>query len=335
MLRLPKLFQKRAQLSIIFVIDPPNIDEWAIPLLCSLKLYAPKDADLIAYVPNWKLPLITPSVRALMDDVGARVECFDPAEGDKLFASSYPIGNKLLACKAKRPGERTLFLDTDTFLNAPLDEDALFKDADVAICPAEFNSFSNKSADWQPIYDLFDLPLPEKSLIASRSGKQMYPYFNAGVIGFTNKSRFGEVWAETAHRLDHAEMQIEKRPWLDQIALPVACARMGVSPRHLTQDWNFALNGMKTGRDLEPDMRIVHFHLVRFLKFEHSYARVSEILRAVLGSTKLHDIARTAILEKSKMIRALSNKPAMKYELELLQYAQQQSERRREQLEGY
>lgn len=335
MLRLPKRFRKRARLSIIFVIDPPSIDEWAIPLLCSLKLFAPKDAELIAYVADWKLPLITHSVRALMDEVGVRIECFDPTEGERLFASGYPIGNKILACKAKRNSERTLFLDTDVFLNAPLDPDALFGAADVAVCPAEFNSFSNKPEDWKPVYDLFDLAFPEKSLIANRSGKEMYPYFNAGVIGFTEDSGFGNIWAETASKIDNADIEIEKRPWLDQIALPVTLARLGVKPRYLEPEWNFALNGMKTGRDLEPNMRIVHFHLVRFLKFKQSHARISDILRRVTGATGLHLISERAILERGVMLEQVPPGEATQFERELLTYAQELSERRRGQVEGY
>ena len=335
MLRLPKRFRKQARLSIIFIIDPPEIDEWAIPLLCSLKLHAPKDAELIAYVPDWKLPLITPSVRALMDEVGVRIEYFDSTRNDRLFASPYPIGNKIIACQAKRHTERTLFLDTDVFLNAPLDTEALFAGKDVAACPAEYNSFSNKSQDWSPVYDLFDLELPEKSMISTRSGKQMYPYFNAGVIGFSQTSNFAEIWADTASRIDNAKIDIAKRPWLDQIALPVALARLQIDPMPLGPEWNFALNGMKTGRDLEPNMRIVHFHLVRFLKFKHSHARVLEILKAIMGPKKLLEIAETAISERNEMLAGLPDGPAMRYEREVLEYAQKLSNRRREQLVGF
>ncbi len=324
-------------LSIIFVLDLPGIDEWSIPLLCSLKIHAPKDAALTAYVPDRKWPFLTPSVKALLKETGVETRLFPPDRGRRLFATRYPHGNKIVAClmAEEQARGRVLFLDTDVFLNAPLDADALFGDTPVAVCPAEYNSFSSRSKVWGPIYGLFGLDLPPRDRVAQRSGIGMFPYYNAGVIGFDAAAGFAGVWAETAAKIDHEAKGFDKRPWLDQIALPVALARMGMPVRELAPDWNFSLNGGEAGRDLEDTVRIAHWHWVRFLKYPRTHARCLEILREVLGDVTLHGIAARALQERAQILSGLPPGRETRGIRRQLERAQVLSERRRDQLEGF
>lgn len=332
------LFRSRtdpAGLSIIFVLDLPGIDEWAIPLLCSLKLYAPKNATLIAYVPDWKWPLFTATVKTLLRELGAEVRLFRADAGNKLFASKYPNGNKIVACTQKRRARRTVFLDTDMFLNAPLDADALFGGCQAAVCPAEFNTFSNRPEDWGPVYGMFGLDLPERNLPAKRSRTMMYPYFNGGLVAFDETTGLARSWADTASRIDHSDLDIKKRPWLDQVALPVAMARKQVSYRILEEAWNYGLNGPGGGRELPGGVLIAHWHWVPYLMFPGTHARVLEIIGAVLGPTTLHDIAARALRERSAVLSQLPFGDRTRDQRAILERAQKVSEKRRDQLVGF
>ena len=67
----------------------------------------------------------------------------------------------------------------------------------------------------------------------------MPPYFNAGMIAVRRDVCLGDAWVACARAID-AEASIgNKRPWLDQIALPVAVAKLGLEVDCLDERFNY------------------------------------------------------------------------------------------------
>ena len=85
----------------------------------------------------------------------------------------------------------------------------------------------------------------------------MRPYYNAGVIAVRDGDSLAEAWLDTAQRIDSAARIGPKRPWLDQIALPVAAARLGWRVRPLGEVFNYPCHLAELGRDLP---YLAHYH---------------------------------------------------------------------------
>lgn len=70
------------------------------------------------------------------------------------------------------------------------------------------------------------------------------PNFNAGYVAFPERhsetgARFGRLWLETAAAFDFGAKIGGKRPWLDQITLPLTLYRYGFAYEVLEDLFNF------------------------------------------------------------------------------------------------
>ena len=85
----------------------------------------------------------------------------------------------------------------------------------------------------------------------------MRPYFNAGFICVQDPATLVDVWVDTARQINSEQAITNKRPWLDQIALPIAVQRIGWSFNTLSDSFNFAAHLIEIG-DMNP--YFVHYH---------------------------------------------------------------------------
>ena len=69
---------------------------------------------------------------------------------------------------------------------------------------------------------------------------------------------------DTAMDFDHNCSIAAKRPWLDQITLPLTTARFGYSVRILDEMHNYSLSN-RSDYSQTPDATILHYHRHRFL----------------------------------------------------------------------
>jgi hypothetical protein len=95
----------------------------------------------------------------------------------------------------------------------------------------------------------------------------MAPYFNAGVIAVAQADVFGECWMDTCLRIDREPSMPDKRPWLDQIGLPVTIARLGLGYRSLGNAYNFPAHLMPLTADTP---YLCHYHWPNVLRREPS-----------------------------------------------------------------
>lgn len=213
--------------SISFVCEPGRLEAQAVLLAASLREAHP-DLTLLAAVPR---PLPPTTVRAL-DALGVQ-----QAPISNPVADDYPIANKVAALGAGDARGLRVFLDSDMLCLRALDWAAL-RTHRLAAKPADMRTFGS-DALWQCLYERFGLSLPMQRVIASVGQQMMYPYFNAGMLATTEAAALAPLWAETCRVIDAMQDVNPRRPWLDQIALPLAAARLGLVARSLGEDWNY------------------------------------------------------------------------------------------------
>lgn len=274
--------------SVVFVVDPPQLILESILLVGSVRKHLP-GIDIQAYCPAAKRRLIPPQLTEFFERNGVTL---NQVETEGIFSPDYPHGNKLLACRASRKTTRTLFLDTDVLVGRPFDVADLTREGFVSAAPEGRRTWGKAKfgQDWSYLYSLFDLSMPTEKVRLLRTNVESAPYFNAGVVGYVNKSRardlpFGRCWLDTALTFDADKSINTPRPWLDQISLPVAAARQELAFNVLSQDWNMSLSRKtitasdELDRMNAADPLIIHYHNFRFFQGTRFLGLLDEIVR--------------------------------------------------------
>lgn len=265
--------------SILFVVDGAGLEAHSLLLAASLAKHHPDRSQvaLIAYVSPRSADSLTEVTRALYAQCGVQIQPLPTSEA--VWAKPYPHGNKILACAAQRSSDRSLFIDTDTVCLGALTGLDLAEPDAVAVVPEGLPTWGKDVEKWQRAYDFFDLPLPSDRVTLTRGRQIEYlPYFNGGFIGFSDLPRpdtgknFGQAWLQTAIDFDHRCPIKGKRPWLDQITLPLAMKRFGFSYQVLHELWNFSISDrLKLHRAKKA--RLIHYHRWMHLKRLDFHAR--------------------------------------------------------------
>lgn len=216
--------------AITFVCQSGELEAKAALLAASLRRFLVGSAELVACMPESAPPAA--ATQRLLGSLGVRtVPIRNPVD------PAYPIGNKV-ACMGVADADRVVFLDSDILCMAPLHLERHFA-ADFTAKPADFNTFSSPDGVWRRLYGRFGLADPVRRVRATVSGEEMWPYFNAGVIGVRGDVGFADAWARCCREIDTEESVPQRRPHLDQIALPVAAASCGLDFVELPEALNF------------------------------------------------------------------------------------------------
>ena len=72
--------------------------------------------------------------------------------------------------------------------------------------------------------------------------------------------RFPDVWYDTARTLDRVETLENRRPYLDQMTLPLAITRAGLLWNQLPEEQHYILGGKLRGKGLPDDMDVFTVH---------------------------------------------------------------------------
>ncbi|WP_108482420.1 hypothetical protein [Oceaniglobus ichthyenteri] len=251
--------------AVFFIAEGAHLTAQAILLAASLRHHHGARDDLIAYVPSGADPIPDAAMIAF-ETLGVVVTplAIDPT----VWKSNYPHGNKIFACRAPRNAARHVFLDSDMVCVAPLDFESVIQPGAVTVVPEGTPTWGKTGDRWARVYAFFGLPMPtERVRLVRRRRIEFLPYFNAGMVGFCNDTNakgqgFGDMWLETAMIIDRDVAVGGKRPWVDQISLPISLKRMGLAYNALPDVWNFSISD----RALEPEARprLIHYHSFRF-----------------------------------------------------------------------
>jgi hypothetical protein len=247
--------------SFIFVCQRGDLETMAMLLAASLHRFVSCPYEMVAAVPQPESRYGAPdsSTVKMLQDLGVRVvPIWNQVD------ESYPIANKIAAMAIPTPGRRRVFLDTDFLCLRPFSGDDQL-DAAFGATPAAKRTWGKEIADWDRVYALFGLTTPAVRVKTVRSREETPPYYNAGFVLASNDvaDAFAKAWLECAQVIDRDPTVQEKRPWLDQIALPVAVARLGLSHHFLDETFNHPPGG-RLSSDATP--RFCHYHSLLSLK---------------------------------------------------------------------
>jgi len=253
--------------SITFVCQVGDLEAKALLLAASLRRALTDDVELVACIPHpeSRFGSIPADTLVALEALGVRtVPISNP------LADDYPIGNKLACLDIPTAAEWRVFLDSDVLLTGPLDHTRLCA-GDFAAKPADWPTFRGSEATWGELYDRFALPRPDRRVVATVAGRLMWPYFNAGVIAVRAGRGLGAIWTDTCRAIDADPAIPCRRPHLDQIALPIAVARAGLSFATLPEDLNYPAHLRPVPVPLPT---LVHYHEWHVIEREPALLRL-------------------------------------------------------------
>lgn len=279
------------KVEFLFVVDPPNLIIESILLILSIRTHI-KDCDITACVPSGKSTLLPRQFNNFAKKNKVKIIEFQNSP----FIEKYPHGNKILALCARDRMGGVIFIDTDTVVYKEFEPNQLIKKNSISVCPEGRRTWGKKkfSQNWGDVYSMFGMPYPTKTVKMVRTNALSEPYYNAGVIAFNDsdskKEKFSHIWLETALRIDENEKIATKRPWLDQISLPISIERAGLEVNELDEAWNFSLSRKhETNEEIirinSADPYIIHYHHEKF--FEGT--KFSEYLNSLISEHTVFD----------------------------------------------
>jgi hypothetical protein len=238
--------------SFIFVAQAGLLEQMSLVLAASLRANAGPGHELIAAVPTpasiWGS--LSTGVKAAYEELEVAVK-----EITNPFGREYPIGNKFGCLMIEPMHRRLVFLDTDVIMFRAPQDDSLEKGR-IAAVPASRSHHTDEQ--WRKIYAAVRLPVPSAETTDGAISSGMPPYFNAGMVSVDPDAGFGSAWLECAQKIEQDESIPfkAKRPWLDQIALPVAAAMLEIDVCTLSVEYNFP----SWKRSIRPSENTVFYH---------------------------------------------------------------------------
>jgi len=171
----------------------------------------------------------------------------------------YPIANKVLACayveRQIESRHSILFVDTDTVFINDISEDCIKSEGFVYVRPVDNKGPGTLGVGdandpfWKEVYQLFDLPMSDVSVITTVNNEKIRSYYNAGFIWSHKVVGFYEQWLQDFETL----VQSKLRPFgyksrdntnfrcLDQVALAVTTSRNQFNTKELSRKYNYPI----------------------------------------------------------------------------------------------
>lgn len=250
-------------LTLYFIIQPPDYLYMACHLAASIRTHLPPEVEVVGYCPADMFDDMAKEPREVLRRLRCRVERLETAD---IFDPAYPHGNKLIAALAPKTTDFSAFLDSDMAFLRGCSVDELVSQGQVGMVPATSMRWAEQ-AIWEDIYGIFDMEVPAERIRLTRDKRfDAVPYFNAGlfVVDETYRTsdgkRFAEVLMETAQTIDRQTEIPHKRPYLDQMSLPVATLRAGMTWNILHQRYNYSIGGILRGKTLPRDADVTLLH---------------------------------------------------------------------------
>lgn len=291
-------------LTFIYIVEPPDYQMMACLLLASIRRHFPEGVRAIGYCPAHRMEELHPAVLKAHAMLGAEIR---PMQTEGLWAEPYPHGNKILACLQPRETEFSAFVDSDVMFLEDNSVENLVRPGHVS-CSTAASMIWAAGADgwveaelWTRIYGQFDMALPEERVRLMRRKRKVMPYFSAGLVAFPEApgpgGRFPDVWYDTARRLDMLTDLPGRRPYLDQISMPVAIRRAGLDWNILPEEQHFILGGRLRGETLPEGRKIytIHYRNPKVLKEIGFNKRVRKLHKAAYGVRRVERLTDAAV----------------------------------------
>ena len=282
------------RLTVFFIVEPPDYQVMACYLAASLREQFGDTVALVGYCPARKLDLVLPEVKRVLAKLGCEVR---PFQVEGRFDPAYPHGNKILATMEPRDTEFSCFMDSDILCLKPNRVDNIVAAGKVSLTPAAWMGWGDQDM-WQVIYDIVGIPLPDErvKLMKQKKGDGKVPYFSSGLFSFPEQYRtadgksFPQVWYDVAQAVDANPDIPQKRPYLDQMTLPLAIQKAGLDWNILPDTQHFILGGRSRGKPLPEDREVftVHYRKWPVLKEAGFSGLAKTLLEKHVGIKKLN-----------------------------------------------
>lgn len=289
------------KLTVFFIVEPPDYEVMACYLAASLREQFGNQVALVGYCPDVKIDQVSPNVKEILRRMGCEVRPF-VVEGK--FSPAYPHGNKILATMEPRDTEFSAFFDSDILCLRPNQVENIIMADLVSLTPAASMNWG-KTDDWTLIYAICGMAIPEERIkLMRQSGeRQRIPYFSSGLFSFPEQHRspdgrsFPQVWMDIAQTLDAHHDVPGKRPYLDQISLPLAIQQSGLKWNILPEEQHFILGGKLRGDALPEDREIftVHYRHLKVLKETGLTATSRKMLKRQTGVKRIDKVGENGI----------------------------------------
>ncbi len=250
-------------LTLFFIVEPPNYLYMGCHLAASIRKFLPPEVQVIGYCPRHRWAEMEREPLEVLRRLRVEVR---PIEAEGAFDPAYPHGNKILATLAPKDTDFAAFLDSDMLFLQPCLVEELVSAGQIGMVAASSMRWAPQTV-WDQIYGAFGMAVPEQRITMNRDKRtKVAPYFNAGLMVVDERwrtpecQRFAEVWMDSAQTLDRTGID-NRRPYLDQMTLPVATLRAGMTWNILPEKYNYSINGMMRGKPVpeEADVTLLHY----------------------------------------------------------------------------
>jgi len=248
--------------AFVFICQRGDLEIKAMLLAASLRRFVRCPHELIAALPQPETHFGRPEPETLAMLRGLEVRLVPITNAVDL---TYPIANKLSAMCVETPAKRLIFLDSDMLCVRPFTGDPRLE-VPFAAKLADRRSWGSNEGSWAAAYATLGLEPPATHFRTTETGETTLPYYNAGVVVAETALKFGETWLSCAQAIDANPAVENKRPWLDQIAIPVAMTQLGLPYAPLDPTFNYPAH-LKPLSPLETPT-FCHYHHPRVLKRE-------------------------------------------------------------------
>jgi hypothetical protein len=190
-------------------------------------------------------------------------------------------------------------MDSDILCIAPNSPEEIVGDGAVSLTVAASMNWAPQSI-WETIYGACGMAVPEERVMLARQrkGAPRVPYFSSGFFTFPEGHRtpeglsFPEVWMEVAQAVDAVPDLPHRRPYLDQMTLPLAIGRARLRANLLPEAQHFILGGRLRGEPVPADrgIRTVHYRRWRVLRESGLAGMAKDMLRAQAGVKRVGEV---------------------------------------------
>lgn len=279
-----------------------DLEVKSVLLAASLRRFVECDYEMVAAIPVATPFCGRPGAHTLatLFSLGVRfVDIKNP------LAPDYLIGHKLACLAIPTQASKIVFLDSDMLCMRAFDWCERFNAAQLSAKPADLSTFAESNEAWMRVYQQCNLSMPDAKIRATVSRRLMAPYFNAGFIAATDGKLFSDAWISYALRIDADPEINNKRPWLDQIALPVAAHSLKIQVDCLDEGFNYPAHLKLLDPDRPP--YFCHYHNADIILREPALrslitalkTQFSEVKRFTANAVGSHQFVRQLIMAKT------------------------------------
>ncbi len=214
----------------VFICQQGELELKSMLLAATLKENLRGNYELVAAIPEPKSLWgeISPLTKRLIEQFEIRTEGIKNE-----IDINYPIGNKVSCFNIQTEADKIIFLDSDHICLKPFSPEEHFTEQ---FCASPINK--HWFNEWKHVYELFDIPYPTERFRTKLTNEEILPCYNAGLIAVDNGLNFSKEWIECCNIIERADHIVDKRPWLDQIALPIVIKKLGLKCKVLNRNFN-------------------------------------------------------------------------------------------------